>query len=127
MFLFLNPCLPEFSYPKNPQNLRPYSSNSTKNVTHYSQFSCECDPIQRHIPSSLLLGSTPPEYATLSHARFEEKDRHKRIKKRLSVTVVRMKFLLNFQTQKTTQERINVESFLLSARLQVRQRTFTPA
>ena len=32
-----------------------------------------------------------------------------------------MKFLLNFQTQKTTQERIIVESFLLSARLQVRQ------
>ena len=32
-----------------------------------------------------------------------------------------MKVLLNFQTQKTTQERIIVESFLLSARLQVRQ------
>ena len=32
-----------------------------------------------------------------------------------------MKFLLNFQAQKTTQERIIVESFLLSARLQVRQ------
>ena len=32
-----------------------------------------------------------------------------------------MKFLLNFQTQKTAQERIIVESFLLSARLQVRQ------
>ena len=28
---------------------------------------------------------------------------------------------MNFQTQKTTQERIIVESFLLSARLQVRQ------
>ena len=33
IFLFLNPCLPEFSYPKNPENLRPHSSNSTKNVT----------------------------------------------------------------------------------------------
>ena len=32
-----------------------------------------------------------------------------------------MKFLLNFQAQKTTQEGIIVESFLLSARLQVRQ------
>ena len=32
-FLFLNPCLPEFSYPKNLENLRPHSSNSTKNVT----------------------------------------------------------------------------------------------
>ena len=32
-----------------------------------------------------------------------------------------MKFLLNFQTQKTTQETIIVKSFLLSARLQVRQ------
>ena len=33
IFLFLNPCLPEFSYPKNPENVRPHSSNSTKNVT----------------------------------------------------------------------------------------------
>ena len=32
-FLFLNPCLPEFSYPKNLENLRPHSSNSTENVT----------------------------------------------------------------------------------------------
>ena len=28
IFLFLNPCLPEFSYSKNPENLRPHSSNS---------------------------------------------------------------------------------------------------
>ena len=33
IFLFLNPCLPEFSYPKNPENVRPHSSNSTKNIT----------------------------------------------------------------------------------------------
>ena len=33
IFLFLNRGLPEFSYPKNPENLRPHSSNSTKNVT----------------------------------------------------------------------------------------------
>ena len=33
IFLFLNPCLSEFSYPKNPENLRPHSCNSTKNVT----------------------------------------------------------------------------------------------
>ena len=36
IFLFLNPCLPEFPYPKNPENLRPHSGNSTKtakNVT----------------------------------------------------------------------------------------------
>ena len=33
IFLFLNPGLPEFSYSKNPENLRPHSSNSTKNVT----------------------------------------------------------------------------------------------
>ena len=32
-----------------------------------------------------------------------------------------MEFLLDFQTQKITQERIIVDSFLLSARLQVRQ------
>ena len=33
IFLFLNPCLPELSYPRNPENVRPHSSNSTKNVT----------------------------------------------------------------------------------------------
>ena len=33
LFLFLNPCLPKFSYPQNPENVRPHSSNSTKNVT----------------------------------------------------------------------------------------------
>ena len=33
IFLFLNPCLPEFSYPKNSENLQPHSSNSTKSVT----------------------------------------------------------------------------------------------
>ena len=33
IFLFLNPCLPEFSYPINAENLRPHSRNSTKNVT----------------------------------------------------------------------------------------------
>ena len=32
IFLFLNSCLPEFSYPRNPENERPHSSNSTKNV-----------------------------------------------------------------------------------------------
>ena len=59
-------------------------------------------------------------YATLSHARFEEKGRDKKNKK-AAFTVARMKFLFNFQTQKTTQERIIVESFLLTVRLQVRQ------
>ena len=31
--VFLNPCLPEFSYPRIPKNVRPHSSNSAKNVT----------------------------------------------------------------------------------------------
>ena len=51
---------------------------------------------------------------------LRKKGRDKKNKK-AAFTVARMKFLLNFQTQKTTQERIVVESFLLSARLQVRQ------
>ena len=41
--------------------------------------------------------------------------------KKAAFTVARMKFLLNFQTQKATQERIIVESFLFSVRLQVRE------
>ena len=32
-FPFLNPCLPEFAYPRNPDNVRTHCSNSTKNVT----------------------------------------------------------------------------------------------
>ena len=59
------------------------------------------------------------KYATLSRARFEEKGREKENKK-AAFTVARMKFPLNFHTQKTTQERIIVESFLLSTRPQVR-------
>ena len=58
------------------------------------------------------------KYATLSHARFEEKGRDKKNKKAAFI-VARMKFMLNFQTQKTTQERITVENFLLSDRLKV--------
>ena len=50
------------------------------------------------------------KYATLSHARFKEKGRDKKNKKAV-FTVARVKFLLSFQTQKTTQKRIIVESF----------------
>ena len=42
--------------------------------------------------------------------RFKEKDRDEKNKK-VAFTVAWMKFLLNFQAQKTTQERINVERF----------------
>ena len=51
---------------------------------------------------------------------LRKKGEAKRIK-RAAFIVVRMKFPFNFQTQKTTQERIIVGSSLLSARLQVRQ------
>ena len=62
IFLFLNLCfMPDFSYPRNPENVRHHSSSSTKNVTPlYSIQLWKCDPIQRHIPSSLLLRSPPP-------------------------------------------------------------------
>ena len=46
----------------------------------------------------------------MTHARFKEKGRDKKNKK-AAFTVARMQFLLNFQTQKTTQERTIVESF----------------
>ena len=69
--------------------------------------------------SDLTNGSSR-KYATLSLARFEEKGRDKRNKK-AAFTITRMKFLLKFQTQKRTQERITVVSCLSSARLQGRQ------
>ena len=53
---------------------------------------------------------------------FKEKDRDKKNKK-AAFTVARMKFLLNFQAQKTTQERIIAERFLSSAPSGT---TFTP-
>ena len=54
------------------------------------------------------------------NVRFKKQGRDKKTIK-AAFTVALMKFLLNFPTQKITQERIIVESFLLSARLQVRQ------
>ena len=54
--------------------------------------------------------------------RFKEKDRDKNNKK-VAFTVAWMKFLLNFQAQKTTQERIIVERFSSSA---PSTKTFTP-
>ena len=54
--------------------------------------------------------------------RFKEKDRDKKNKK-AAFTVACMKFLLNFQAQKTTQERIIVERFSSSAPSTT---TFTP-
>ena len=54
--------------------------------------------------------------------RFKEKDRDKKNKK-AAFTVAWMKFLLNFQAQKTTQERIIVERFSPSASSTT---TFTP-
>ena len=53
---------------------------------------------------------------------FKEKDRDKKNKK-AAFTVACMKFLLNFQAQKTTQERITVERFSSSAPSTT---TFTP-
>ena len=44
--------------------------------------------------------------------RFKEKDGDKKSKK-AAFTVVWIKFLLNFQAQKTTQERIIVERFFV--------------
>ena len=74
-----------------------------------------------HSPTfSDLINGFSRKYAALSHARFKEKGRDKR-KKNAAFTVARLKFLLNFQTQKAAQEKIIVESFLLSAQLQVRQ------
>ena len=54
--------------------------------------------------------------------RFKEKDRDKKNKK-VAFAVAWMKFLLNFQAQKTTQERIIVERFSSSAPSTT---TFTP-
>ena len=57
-----------------------------------------------------------------SMPRFKEKDRDKKNKK-AAFTVAWMKFLLNFQAQKTTQERIIVERFSSSSSSTT---TFTP-
>ena len=51
IFLFLNPCLPEFSYPENPENLRPHSSNSTKIVNPII-----VSPVVKYTPRGTILG-----------------------------------------------------------------------
>lgn len=38
IFLFWNPYLAEFSYPKKQENVWPHSSNSIKNQPHNSQY-----------------------------------------------------------------------------------------
>ena len=54
---------------------------------------------------------------------FKEKDKDKKNKKNAAFTVAWMKFLLNFQAQKTTQERIITERF---SSLAPSTTTFTP-
>ena len=45
----------ELSYSKKSENVRPHSSNSIENATPLKSIqSWKCDPIQRHIPISLL-------------------------------------------------------------------------
>ena len=58
---FANRKYEELSYPKKSENVRPHSSNSIENATPLQSIqSWKCDPIQRHIPISLLRGSTHP-------------------------------------------------------------------
>ena len=47
----------KFSFPKNPKNVRPNFNTVSK-----------CGPIQQHIPSNLLLGSTYPPSTDASGA-----------------------------------------------------------
>ena len=54
--------LPEYSNPKIPKICDPILVTLLKMQPHYSQSSCEkCNPIQQHIPISLLLGIAPPD------------------------------------------------------------------
>ena len=73
IFPFLNPYqyLPEFSDPPNPENVRSHSSNSNESTAPlYSMQSWKCEPVQRHIPISLLLGITPPPPTTPSRRKM---------------------------------------------------------
>ena len=71
-----------------------------------------------------LINGFSRKYDTLSHARFEEKGRDKKNKK-AAFTVAWMKFLLNFQTQKTTHENNCRKLFVTSSAPSTA--TFTPA
>ena len=48
--MFANSKYEELSFPKKSENVRPHSSNPIEYATPL------CDPIQRHIPISLLKG-----------------------------------------------------------------------
>ena len=61
IFLTKNPPILNPYLPQKSENLRPHSSNSIENVTPLlSLQSWKCDPIQGHIPNSLLYDSPPP-------------------------------------------------------------------
>ena len=52
---FANRKYEALSYSKKSKKVRPHSSNSTENATPLLSIqSWKCDPIQRHIPISLL-------------------------------------------------------------------------
>lgn len=56
IFLFWNPYLAEFSYPKKQENVWPHSSNSIKNQPHNSQYRGE----NATLFSGILQGSDLP-------------------------------------------------------------------
>ena len=65
IFLTKNPPILNPYLPQKSENLRPHSSNSIENATPLlSLQSWKCDPIQGHIPNSLLYESPPGELAS---------------------------------------------------------------
>ena len=74
IFPFLNTYLPEFYDPPTPENLRSHCSNSNENATSLqSNQAWKCDPTQRHIPISLLLGSTPRGFLVWLNVNVEKR------------------------------------------------------
>ena len=58
---FANRKYEELSYPQKSENVRPHSSNSIENENPLeSTQSWKCDPIEQHIPISLLRKYPPP-------------------------------------------------------------------
>ena len=80
----------------------------------------------QYLSFSDLINGFSRTYATISHARFKEKGRDKKSEK-AAFFIARMKFLLNFQTQKTTQERIVVKIFFFFISSTPSATSFTPA
>ena len=79
IFPFSNPHLPEFSYPQNPENVRPYSSTSINSIINSTLLESTQSWKSNSIPISLLLGSVTEVHPSPAGVKGHEESRRSRL------------------------------------------------